>query len=96
MLTPGNDFIIPTRFNTIRNDVYLTMRSRAYFGAGLQGAQASLTATSNGKTVVGSSENSKFYIDTNSNVYLTKQGFDQLGNFGKFRLLQSILQRVII
>ncbi|MFZ2567707.1 MAG: MucBP domain-containing protein, partial [Blautia wexlerae] len=84
MLTPGNDFIIPTRFNTIRNDVYLTMRSRAYFGAGLQGAQASLTATSNGKTVVGSSENSKFYIDTNSNVYLTKQGFDQLGNFGKF------------
>ena len=84
MLTPGNDFIIPTRFNTIRNDVYLTMRSRAYFGAGLQGAQASLTATSNGKTVVGSSENSKFYIDTDSNVYLTKQGFDQLGNFGKF------------
>ena len=83
MLTPGNDFIIPTRFNTIRNDVYLTMRSRAYFGAGLQGAQASLTATSNGKPVVGSSENSKFYIDTDSNVYLTKQGFDQLGNFGK-------------
>ena len=84
MLTPENDFIIPSRFNTIRNDVYLTMRSRAYFGAGLQGAQASLTATSNGKAVVGSSENSKFYIDTNSNVYLTKQGFDQLGNFGKF------------
>ena len=84
MLTPENDFIIPSRFTTIRNDVYLTMRSRAYFGAGLQGAQASLTATSNGKAVVGSSENSKFYIDTNSNVYLTKQGFDQLGNFGKF------------
>ncbi|TXK47390.1 MucBP domain-containing protein [Lactococcus sp. dk322] len=85
MLTNENDFVIPTRFNTTRNDVYLTMRSRAYFGAGIQGAQAYLNATLNGETVTGSLDNPKVYIDTNSNVYLTSQGYDQLGTFGKFR-----------
>lgn len=84
MLTPKNNFTIPTRYNTVRSDVYLTMRSRAYFGAGVQGAQAFLNAESNRGTVVGSADNPKAYIDTNTNVFLTPQGYDQLGTFSKF------------
>lgn len=89
MLTPENNFIIPTRFNTVRNDVYLTMRSRAYFGAGIQGAQAYLSATSEKGDIVGSVDNAKSYIDTSSNVFLTPQGYDQLGTYSKI-ISQSV------
>ena len=83
MLNDKNNFIIPTRFNVVRNDVYLTMRSRAYFGAGIQGAQAYLSADSIQGAVVGSVDNPKSYIDTNTNVFLTPQGYDQLGTYSK-------------
>ncbi|WP_338217856.1 MucBP domain-containing protein [Lacticaseibacillus salsurivasis] len=83
MLTPQNDFVIPTRYNKVRDDVYLTMRSRAYFGAGLQGAQAFLSATTSDGPVVGSADNAKRYIDTSTNVFLTQQGYAQLGTLSK-------------
>ncbi|WP_179395898.1 MucBP domain-containing protein [Lacticaseibacillus absianus] len=83
MLTPQNDFVLPARYNKVRDDVYLTMRSRAYFGAGLQGAQAFLSASTDNGPVVGSADNAKRYIDTSTNVFLTQQGYAQLGTLSK-------------
>lgn len=83
MLTPENDIVIPTRFNTKREDVYLTMRSRAYMGSGIRGAQAYLKATHAGGDMVGSRVNPQFYVDTSTNIYMTDQAYEQLGLFSK-------------
>lgn len=83
MLTADNGFVIPARFNSKRNDTYLTMRSRGLFGAGLTGAQVYLSATSNGQNVQGSGQNQKFYIDTKTNIFMTEKAYDQLGTRSK-------------
>lgn len=84
MLTQENDFIIPTRFNTSRNDVYLTMREHQFFGAGIDSPRAFLRATINGKDVESKAQNPNAYIDLTGNVYITEVGYDQLGTLSKF------------
>ncbi|MFB0918552.1 MAG: Cna B-type domain-containing protein [Clostridiaceae bacterium] len=82
MLTPQNDVVIPARYNTLRNDVWLTMRSGTVYG--LRGAQAFLQALSNGTQVMGSVGNPKFYLDTQTEVMITPYGYNNLGTLGKF------------
>ncbi len=83
MLVPENDVVIPARFNTKRDDLYLTMRSRGLFGADLKGAQVFLDVTRKGETVVGSGTNPKSYIDTTTKVLMTDKTYEQMGLRGK-------------
>jgi len=81
MLTAQNDVIIPARYNTVRDDVWLTMRSGSIYG--LRGAQVFLQALSNGTQVMGSTGNPKFYLDTQTEVMITPYGYNNLGFVGK-------------
>ena len=82
-----NNFVIPTRYNTERNDVWLTMRggSPDLYGSYLTGARAHLTATSasgkqmNEKSNVEKTSSDEFYINTTTKLGITEAGFDNLG-----------------
>ncbi len=89
LLDPNNDnkFVIPTRFNTERDDVWLTMRggSPDRFGSYLTGARAYLSAVSaDGKAMAEKSDatttaSDDFYINTTTKLGITDEGFDSLG-----------------
>ena len=82
-----NNFVIPTRYNTERNDVWLTMRggSPDLYGSYLTGARAHLTATSasgkqmNEKSNIEKTSSDEFYINTTTKLGITEAGFDNLG-----------------
>ena len=89
ILNPANknNFVIPTRYNTERNDVWLTMRggSPDLYGSYLTGARAHLTATSasgkqmNEKSNIEKTSSDEFYINTTTKLGITEAGFDNLG-----------------
>ena len=82
-----NNFVIPTRYNTERNDVWLTMRggSPDLYGSYLTGARAHLTAISasgkqmNEKSNIEKTSSDEFYINTTTKLGITEAGFDNLG-----------------
>ncbi|HFU4453198.1 TPA: MucBP domain-containing protein, partial [Streptococcus suis] len=89
LLDPNNNnkFVVPTRFNTERDDVWLTMRggSPDRYGSYLTGARAYLSAVSaDGKTMAEKSDatttaSDDFYINTTTKIGITDEGFDSLG-----------------
>lgn len=85
MLIPENNIIIPTRYNTLRNDVYLTMRSVGKYSLNIPGAQAYLNVKDHkGQDVQSSVENPKAYLTTTSNVFVTPVGLDQMGGWTRY------------
>ncbi|QIK86339.1 MucBP domain-containing protein [Erysipelothrix sp. HDW6B] len=88
MLTSENNIIIPTRYNTNRSDIILTMRSAPSYG--LRGAQTFLRVTNDGVIVGSDAENPKYYINTNSNLHITPYGYSQLGFLGKMYISGAI------
>lgn len=88
MLTESNNFVIPTRFNTSRDDVYLTMRSHQFFGAGFDKPRVFLNATMDGVPVQSKTQNPNAYINLTGNVFITNVGYNQLGTFGRFNARQ--------
>lgn len=93
MLTEENNFVIPVRFNTSRDDVYLTMREHQFFGAGIANPRAFLSATINGNAVQSKAQNPNAYINLTGNVYITGVGYDQLGNFGKLAVASEFSEQ---
>lgn len=94
MLTKENNIVIPTRYNSVRDDVYLTMRSKTPFSIGLRGIQAYLTfeevlVDDNGieslKPVLNQTTNPNFYINTNSKILLTGAGYNNMGFWGRIQ-----------
>lgn len=83
----NNSFVIPTRYNVERDDVWLTLRggSPDRYGSYLTGARVHLNATSaNGKSMVEKNERTNkesddFYINTTTKVGISEAGFDSLG-----------------
>lgn len=88
----GNKVVIPTRFNTERDDVWLTMRggSPDRYGSWLTGARAYLSAVSaSGKQMAEKSDSTTtlsddFYINTTTKLGVSDEGFDSLGDNGKY------------
>ena len=82
-----NNFVIPTRFNTERNDIWLTMRggSPDRYGSYLTGARAHLSAVSDtGKEMVEKNDatttaSDDYYINTTTKLGISEEGFDSLG-----------------
>ena len=82
-----NNFTIPTRYNTERNDIWLTMRggSPDYYGSYLTGARAYLSAVSESakqmreKSASSKTSSDEFYINTTTKLGITEAGFDNLG-----------------
>ena len=82
-----NNFTIPTRYNTERNDIWLTMRggSPDYYGSYLTGARAYLSAVSESakqmreKSASSKTSSDEFYINTTTRLGITEAGFDNLG-----------------
>lgn len=71
MLVAQNDVKIPARYNSKRNDIFLTMRGTPFFGNSILGVQMFLEVTDNGKIVNSSENNPKKYIDMNAKMTYT-------------------------
>ena len=81
-----NNIIIPTRYNTERNDVWLTMRggSPDRYNSYLTGTRAYLSAVSDtGKAMVEKNDTTTtasddYYINTTTKIGISEAGFDYL------------------
>ncbi|MEG0455851.1 MAG: hypothetical protein RR559_10990, partial [Bacteroides sp.] len=88
MMTEKNKMTIPTRYNTTRSDITLTMRSSPSHG--LRGAQTYLRAK-NGTDLIGSyASNPNYYINATANLHITPYGYSQLGGIGKLYMDSAI------
>ncbi|MDO4913361.1 MAG: SHIRT domain-containing protein, partial [Bifidobacteriaceae bacterium] len=86
MLTKDNNFVIPTRYNTKRNDVWLTMRSSHDYG--LAGANAYLSVVdSSGNEITATDDE---YIKTTTSLHITPAGSNGLGFWGKLGVSAGI------
>lgn len=80
MLTAENDFSIPVRYNTVRDDVHLTFRSQWFWWFDNNDAQVFLEAKDGDENIVSKEENPKKYINTTTSIFITPVGFAQLGD----------------
>lgn len=80
MLTAENNFAIPARYNTVRNDVHLTLRSQGFWWFDNNDARGFLEVKEGNENIVSKKENPKKYINTKTNIFITPMGFAQLGD----------------
>lgn len=94
MLTEQNNIVIPARFNTLRDDVYLTMRSKTPAGIGLRGLQAYLKAEEiniddagirTSQPISSKNQDENFYINTSAKILLTEAGYNNMGFTGRLQ-----------